>query len=143
MENVHQFMIEVKRIVCEMCLFKEFILQDQFGYLFFDENGVVSVSKAHRLNAEHYVKDELELIYRLVHYVVNQSYLYSARTNNPKRFCYYYCSIKIAIIPFDIEIIIVARFHPDGGSSNQDNAFVLMPSRINNRSVWWFVSFIV
>ena len=49
-------------------------------FIFIDENGVVSVSKEHRLNAEHYVKDELELIYRLVHYVVNQSYLNSART---------------------------------------------------------------
>jgi hypothetical protein len=44
------------------------------------ENGLVSVTKEYQLNAEDYNKEEFDRIFRLIHYVVQQSYNNSART---------------------------------------------------------------
>lgn len=49
-------------------------------FIFINEVGVVSVSKDFPLNPTHYVKDEFDMIYRLVYYVVNQSFLNSPRS---------------------------------------------------------------
>ncbi|KAJ3301016.1 hypothetical protein HDV03_001567 [Kappamyces sp. JEL0829] len=49
-------------------------------FVYINEVGVVAVSKEYRLNAEHYVKEEFDLIYRLVFYVIQQSYLNSPRS---------------------------------------------------------------
>ena len=49
-------------------------------FVFIDENGSLFVSKEYQLNPEHYVKEGFDIIYRLVYYVVKQSYLNSPRT---------------------------------------------------------------
>jgi hypothetical protein len=49
-------------------------------FIFVDENGTISQSQEYPLNVKHYVKEEVILIYRLVHYVVHQSFLNSERT---------------------------------------------------------------
>jgi hypothetical protein len=49
-------------------------------FVFIDENGQLFVSKEYQLNPEHYVKEGFDIIYRLVYYVVKQSYLNSPRT---------------------------------------------------------------
>ncbi len=49
-------------------------------FVFIDENGQLFVSKEYQLNAENYVKDGFDLVYRLVYYVVKQSHLNSPRT---------------------------------------------------------------
>lgn len=51
-----------------------------WNFVFIDENGQLFVSKEYQLNPEHYVKEGFDIIYRLVYYVVKQSYLNSPRT---------------------------------------------------------------
>ena len=50
-------------------------------FIFVDENGGVSVSGEKRLNVEHYVKEEFDLIYRLIYFVIQQSFANSPRTS--------------------------------------------------------------
>lgn len=58
-----------------------FILSDlMWKFVFVDQEGLVFVSKEFHLNAEHYVKDGFDEIYRLVYYVVKQSHISSPRT---------------------------------------------------------------
>jgi hypothetical protein len=49
-------------------------------FIFIDEFGIVFQSGEFHLNVSHYVEEEVKVIYQLVHYVVHQSYLKSART---------------------------------------------------------------
>ena len=49
-------------------------------FVFIDETGSVFVSKEFPLNPENYVKEGVDLIYRLVYYVVKQSHINSPRT---------------------------------------------------------------
>jgi hypothetical protein len=49
-------------------------------FVYIDENGSLFVSKEYQLNPENYVKEGFDIIYRLVYYVVKQSYLNSPRT---------------------------------------------------------------
>jgi hypothetical protein len=44
-------------------------------FVFIDENGQLFVSKEYHLNAENNVKDGFDLVYRLVYYVVKESYM--------------------------------------------------------------------
>ena len=47
---------------------------------FIEENGSLFVSMEYPLNPRKYVKEEFDLIYRLVYYVVKQSHINSPRT---------------------------------------------------------------
>ena len=54
-------------------------------FIFVDENGVIFVSGEKRLNVAHYVKEEFDLIYRLVHHVIQQSFLNSQGLTYPSQ----------------------------------------------------------
>lgn len=74
-ENALLF-ITKEREICKSPLCMVFIQQGRPGYSFFiNQDGVVYETQAFPLNIYHYVKGEFNLIYRLVHYVVEQSYL--------------------------------------------------------------------
>ena len=49
-------------------------------FVFVSQEGVVYVSADNFLNVNHYVEDSFNLIYRLVHYVIQQSLLNSPPT---------------------------------------------------------------
>jgi hypothetical protein len=50
-------------------------------FVYISQEGVVYVSGEMYLNVKHYVEEGFNLIYRLVHYVIQQSFLNSSRTN--------------------------------------------------------------
>ena len=50
-------------------------------FVFIDEDGQLFVSGEFQMNAQNYVKNQCDLVYRLVHYVVKQSYFNSPRSS--------------------------------------------------------------
>jgi hypothetical protein len=49
-------------------------------FVYINEGGVVHQSKEFKLNVDSYVEEEFNLIYRLVYFVVSQSFILSERT---------------------------------------------------------------
>jgi hypothetical protein len=80
LENVLPFTTKENRRGCVTNAYGIHSTGSSWIFIHIAENGIVSVTKEYHLNAEDYNKEEFDRIFRLIHYVVQQSYNNSART---------------------------------------------------------------